>query len=143
MTDPVHDLYRRVVLDHYKKPRNKKAVVDANLRAEAFNPVCGDHVALEGRLDDGTLVDVGVRARGCAISVASGSILTEAVRGKPLEEIARFRAAAEGIVRGGEIPRGEYGDLRALEGVRSFPARTRCALLPWEALADALAEQAP
>ena len=129
MTDPVLDLYRRVVLDHYKKPRNKKTVADANIRAEAFNPVCGDHVALEGRLEDGRLVEVGVRSRGCAISVASGSILTEVLRGKPLEEIERLRKAAEGIVRGREIPPGEYGDLGALEGVRSFAARHRFAHL--------------
>ena len=137
--DPVHDLYRRVVLDHYKQPRHRKAVPGADIQAEAFNPVCGDHVVLEGRLDGGRLAEVGVRSRGCAISVASGSILAEVLTGRSLREVERFRLAAEGILGGGEVPPGEYGDLTALGGVRSFPARLQCALLAWQALRDALA----
>ncbi|MCZ6601883.1 MAG: SUF system NifU family Fe-S cluster assembly protein [Planctomycetota bacterium] len=139
MSNPIHDLYRKVVLDHYRNPRNKRSVEGADVKAEAFNAVCGDHVVLEGRIQDGRLVDIGVKARGCAISVASGSILTEILTGRPLADVERIRSAAEGIVRGGEIPPGEYGDLSALEGVRSFPVRLRCAMLAWEALAEGLA----
>ena len=106
MSNPIHDLYRKVVLDHYRNPRNKRSVEGADVKAEAFNAVCGDHVVLEGRIQHGCLADIGVKARGCAISVASGSILTEILTGRPLADVERIRSAAEGIVRGGEIPPG-------------------------------------
>lgn len=136
--DPIQQLYRQVILEHKKRPRHRRSVEGANRRAEVFNPVCGDRLILEAREEDGRLAEIGVVARGCAISVASGSILADLLTGRALPELLALREAAERIVRGGEVPPGEYGDLSGLEGVRAFPARHRCALLAWEALDEAL-----
>ena len=139
-SDPILLLYRQVILDHKRRPRNRGPVDGANRRGEASNPVCGDHLILEAREVDGRLEALGVVARGCAISVAAGSILTELLTGKARAEVDALREVAERIVRGGDVPPGEYGDLGGLEGVRAFPARHRCALLAWEALDEALDE---
>ena len=146
MRTPANDaqlaaIYQELILDHYRRPRNKGLAdaPDAHT-AERRNPLCGDEVTLELVLDDGRVRDVRFTGRGCSISQASASMLTEAVRGKTRAEaealVARFSAMVHGDAEAAADP--ALGELRALSGVSRFPARIRCATLAWSALADLL-----
>ncbi len=136
------DLYRDVVMDHYKNPRGREPLERVDLHAEGANPSCGDEVGLDLQVEEGRIQKVGVRGRGCAVSTASGSILAEMVEGLTLEEAARvarrMKDALKGEIGPGEI---DMGDLEALTGVRKFPVRIKCALLPWVTLLQALLEK--
>ncbi len=136
------DLYREVVLDHYRRPRGRAAVDRADISTEGFNPTCGDQVHVAVRLDGDRLEAVQVDSRGCSISVASGSMMAELLRGKTREEAARLTAAFKDLMHGraGESPV-DLGDLEALEGVSRFPVRIKCALLPWTTLEGALEDR--
>jgi nitrogen fixation NifU-like protein len=136
--DALEVLYREVVLDHYRTPRNRTPLEEPDAVATVDNPVCGDQVRVEVKLEGDRVSAVSARARGCSIAVAAGSVMTELVRGSSRSEVERMRATLEGLV-GGE-PAGEGVDrrLRAFAGVARFPSRRRCALLAWEALAEAL-----
>ena len=136
-------IYQELILDHYRRPRNKGPAPDApNVRtAECRNPLCGDEVTLALVLDaDGRVADARFTGRGCSISQASASMLTEAVRGKTREEaealVERFSALMRGDPDAADDP--SLGELRALSGVSRFPARVRCATLAWSALAELL-----
>ncbi len=133
------DLYRDVVMDHFKNPRGRDPLDRVDLHAEGANPSCGDEVGLDLQVEDGRVRKVGVRGRGCALSTASGSMLAEMVEGLTLEEAARVARAMMEALKGeagpGEL---DLGDLEALTGVRKFPVRIKCALLPWVTLLDAL-----
>jgi nitrogen fixation NifU-like protein len=134
---PVDELYREVVLDHHRDPRGHAPLERVDAEAAGKNPSCGDEVTLRLSLEGGRVVGVQVESHGCAISTASGSMLAEQLEGLSLEGAraltARFRAA---LLDHGEAA--ELGDLEALLGVRSFPMRVKCALLPWITLVDAL-----
>ena len=127
------DLYREIILDHYRNPRRKRAVEPADMAVEASNPLCGDEVTLTLRVKDGTVEDVGFTGRGCSISQASASMMCEEVAGRSREEAAalghRFK---EMLTANGAAE--ELGDLEALQGVRQYPVRVKCAVLPWNAL---------
>ena len=135
-------IYQELILDHYRRPRNKGLGDTADVRtAERRNPLCGDEIALALALDDdGRVRDVRFTGRGCSISQASASMLTEAVRGKTRAEaealVARFSAMVHGDEEAAADP--SLGELRALSGVSRFPARIRCATLAWSALAELL-----
>ncbi len=144
----LEELYREVILDHYRHPRNKGSLSHADLHAEGLNPSCGDEFSLDLAVADGVITDVATQGQGCSISQASGSMMADAIKGKTLDEVAdlagKFRvmmAIDEGEspvdpARPGAI----LGDLEALQGVRKFPVRIKCADLPWTTLADALSQ---
>ncbi|UCF81180.1 MAG: SUF system NifU family Fe-S cluster assembly protein [Acidobacteriota bacterium] len=133
------ELYRDIVLDHYRSPRGNKELHDCDVRNEGFNPLCGDSASLALKLQNGNVADVAVQCRGCSISVASGSMLAELLKDRSVEEVEKLMAAFKGMMHGEAIPEGlDIGDLDALEGVRKFPVRVKCALLAWITLADAL-----
>ena len=135
-------LYRDVILDHHRLPRNTKRLLNPKLSAEGYNPVCGDKALVEIDVDDnGAIRDVCIEAQGCSISVAAGSIMGEELIGKRLNEaralVEQFRSA----MRGECALKSETGDVEALEGVKNFPVRIKCALLPWATLAQAIDQQ--
>ncbi len=133
------DLYREVVLDHYRSPRGRDPLPAPDVQREGFNPICGDevHVALE--MDDCSVRNCQVRCRGCAISVASGSMLAELLPGRTCEECEVLGEAFRAMLHGEAPPPGlDMGDLEALHGVAKFPVRIKCAMLPWMTLRDAL-----
>jgi nitrogen fixation NifU-like protein len=139
----LRDLYQTVILDHYKKPRNYGPLPDANGHAEGVNPLCGDHITVHVRVSDGAeeqLDDVRFEGSGCAISKASGSLMTEIVKGKSREQIEKIFQRFHQLVTGepGALDAGELGKLEVLSGVREFPARVKCATLAWHALRAAL-----
>jgi nitrogen fixation NifU-like protein len=132
-------LYRDVVLDHYRSPRGREALPSPDVQHDGFNPICGDevHVALE--MDDGRVRSVQIKSRGCAISVASGSMLAEILPGMTREQIERLSEVFRRMIHGEDPPADlELGDLEALHGVAKFPVRVKCALLPWMTLKEAL-----
>jgi nitrogen fixation protein NifU and related proteins len=135
------DLYKEVILDHYKNPRNKRELPDATVSEHGNNPLCGDEITIHARLDDATLVEITFEGQGCSISQASASMLTETVRGQPSAEADAMARAFRGMMEGKEDPDEEtFGDLMALKGVVKYPVRIKCAVLGWDVLQDALAK---
>jgi nitrogen fixation NifU-like protein len=133
------DLYREVILDHYRHPRNRGRLDPSDIAAEGANPLCGDELALFVRLHDGRVADVRFEGRGCSISQASASMMTEAIKGRTLGEARRLVAKFKGMMHG-EEPAEDLGDLAALQGVRKFPVRIKCATLPWVAFEQGLTD---
>ena len=134
------DLYREVILDHYSRPRNKGALTPADVVREGANPLCGDEIRLSLIVRDGVVRDVRFDGKGCSISQASASMMTERIKGQPVAEARRLIAAFRALMRG-EAPGGDdLGDLEALQGVRKFPVRVKCATLGWVTLEEALDE---
>jgi len=132
-------LYRDVVLDHYRAPRGRKALADPDVENHGMNPVCGDEVRVALKLKDGQIADAAVWSRGCAISVASGSMLAELLVGKTSAQVKRLHEAFRSMMHDRPGEEGiDLGDLEALEGVKKLPVRVKCALLAWTTLADAL-----
>jgi nitrogen fixation NifU-like protein len=135
------DLYRDIILDHYRRPRGRKALECPDVENEGQNPVCGDEVKVSLKFDGDRVKDVSVQGRGCAISTAAGSMLAEILPGKTAEEVEALMAAVKRLMHdaGPEPPtEAELGDLEALSGVRHFPVRVKCALLAWVTLAEAI-----
>ena len=136
--DAIESLYREVVLDHYRHPRNRHALEDPDGSALVSNPVCGDQVRVDVRREGECVTEVSARTRGCSIAVAAGSVMTEMVVGQELPQIRELAHEIQRLVRGESA--GEELDprLRAFARVAGLPSRQRCAVLPWEALAEAL-----
>ena len=137
---PLDGLYGDLVKDHYRNPRNRGSLSDADVEAEEFNPFCGDRAILQLKLDSqGRVCGVSARAEGCSIIQAATSMLSGLLQGKSLGEVdelgARFRAAMK---KGAEADELELGDLRALQVVRRYPVRIKCALLPLTALEEGI-----
>lgn len=133
------DLYQEIILDHNKRPRNFREIPDCTCQAEGNNPLCGDEVKVFVRVDDGKLSDVAFQGQGCAISRASASMMTGKTKGRSAEEARMMSAQVRDmLVRPEAEPPRELGDVAALSGVRKFPARIKCAMLPWHALEAAL-----
>ena len=139
----LRDLYQDLILDHTRKPRNFHDLPQANRRAEGHNPLCGDRIALAFDVADGTIREAAFEGSGCAISVASASMLTEAVTGKSVDEARRLLGAFLTQTAGTAAEPGglevDLGKLKAFAGVREFPMRVKCATLAWRALEAALA----
>ncbi len=133
------DLYREVLLGHYRAPRNRGRIEGASFVASDENPLCGDEVSVFGRVEGGSIADVRFEARGCVICVASASLMTEAARGRTLGEAQGLVEAVQSMAEGKEVVE---GDLAALSGVKDYPGRTRCATLPWTTLAKGIEEYA-
>ncbi len=137
----LRDLYQQVILDHQKKPRNFRALPIANRQAEGFNPLCGDKVQLFLKMENGVIQDVGFQGTGCAISTASASMMTEAIKGKtPAEAEAIFKRFQDLVTSEPHTPTSapELGKLEVFTGVREFPVRVKCATLAWHTLLAAL-----
>lgn len=135
----LNDLYRDVILDHNRQPRNFGALEPADASVEGFNPMCGDHLTLRLRLNQDTISDIRFEGQGCAISTASASLMTEAVKGKSRGEALKlFERVHQLLTDDGAPPAEELGKLAALSGVREYPARVKCASLCWHTLASAL-----
>lgn len=146
----LEDLYREVIIDHYRNPRNRDVLSDPTTTADGVNPLCGDEVTVELGLDDsGKLAEISVRGQGCSISQSSASMMSHIVKGKSQEEVAdlmaKFKAMMDIEGDGTEVidqdnPGSVLGDIEALYGVRKFPVRIKCANLAWTTLAEALAQ---
>ncbi|HEX3396976.1 MAG TPA: SUF system NifU family Fe-S cluster assembly protein [Steroidobacteraceae bacterium] len=135
----LNDLYRDVILDHNRRPRNFGNLDSADASVEGFNPLCGDHLTLRLKLNDDTISDIRFEGQGCAISTASASLMTEAVKGKSREQALKlFERVHQLLTDDGAPPAEELGKLAALSGVREYPARVKCASLCWHTLASAL-----
>ena len=136
------ELYRELILDHYRRPRNTDPLPNAQLKAEGFNPFCGDQVNLQILVNSsGTIEAVGQQGKGCSISQASASMLTEILKGKSVEEAQATSDTFRRLMRGEEVDESELealGDIEALLGVRKFPIRIKCALLPWTTMEEAI-----
>jgi nitrogen fixation NifU-like protein len=134
----LNDLYRDVILDHNRRPRNFGGLESADASVEGYNPMCGDHLTLRLKLDDGTISDIRFEGQGCAISTASASLMTEAVKGKSRNEALQLFDRVHNLLTNDAAPSDELGKLAALSGVREYPARVKCASLCWHTLASAL-----
>ena len=134
------ELYKEVILDHYKNPRNKREMPDAELSCSKNNPLCGDEITVFVHEDDGKVLDVSFLGQGCSISQSSASMMTEAAAGKTRAEVEERIVAFRGMMAG-EIGADEdaFGELVALKGVVKYPVRVKCAVLAWDVLQEALA----
>ncbi len=139
----LRELYQELILDHGKNPRNFRAQDDAQVRrAEGHNPVCGDRLTVFVHIDGDTVRDVSFEGAGCAISTASASMMTQALKGKPVADARRLFASFHGLVTGElDAPPTELGKLAVFAGVRDFPVRVKCATLAWHTMQDALEER--
>lgn len=140
MSDLV-DLYQELVLDHNNRPRNKRTIEDASNQADGYNPLCGDHVSVFLKVEDGVIEDASFQGVGCAISQSSASMMTQNVKGKTVEEAgALFKVFHNMVTRepGEEFEPGSLGELEALAGVCAFPNRIKCASLAWHTMAASL-----
>jgi nitrogen fixation protein NifU and related proteins len=158
----LEELYREIILDHYRSPRNRGELDSPPAhRVEGFNPLCGDEVVVSMVVSDGTLADLKIGGSGCSISQSSASLMSAAVKGKPVDEVRRLISTFKGMMsiheahldpdsNGGgadvveaepeEIDLDKLGELAALQGVVKFPVRIKCATLSWNALAQGLDE---
>ncbi len=143
MSSDLEELYREVILDHARKPRNFGELPDAAVRVHGDNPACGDEIHLAVKFgDDGSLEDVRFTGRGCAISQASASLMTMKMKGKTRDETTSLLREFHKLVTDGTSDTGKsLGDLRAMAGVRKFPPRVKCAMLAWRALEQALQQK--
>ena len=143
----LQDLYQSIILDHNRRPKNYGALDGATSRAEGRNPLCGDEVAVELRVEHDAIADVRFTASGCAVSRAAASIMTQAVKGKSVEEADRLFVQFHELVTGTLKPSPEearrMGEMAAFSGVSRFPVRVKCASMPWHTLQAALREDVP
>jgi nitrogen fixation NifU-like protein len=153
----LEELYREIILDHYRSPRNRGELESPPAhRVEGFNPLCGDEVVVSMVVEDGKLADLKIAGSGCSISQSSASLMSAAVKGKPVGEVRRLIATFKGMMsiheaslehdlaegEPEEIDLDKLGELAALQGVVKFPVRIKCATLSWNALAQGLDEMA-
>ena len=137
----VDDLYREIILDHYRRPRNQDQLAESDLEAEGINPFCGDEVVIQVKLADDFISAISFKGIGCSISQASASILTEAIKGKTLSEAEDLYFLFRDMMYGknlSEVEIDQMGEVEALAGVKKFPIRVKCALLAWASLEDAI-----
>lgn len=130
----LESLYQEVIMEHYRRPRNKGELEGATVSVDLHNPLCGDEITLQLRVEDQRVVDARFTGRGCSISQASASMMTQAVKGKSVEEVEALIGRIQRMMKGDPQAAQGLGDLEALQGVAKFPVRIKCALLPWEAL---------
>jgi nitrogen fixation NifU-like protein len=139
MSADLNDLYQEVILDHNRRPRNFKEMPEASHSAEGYNPLCGDRLTLYLHLDGGVISDVSLQGSGCAISKASASLMTDALKGRSVAEArALFERFHRMVTTPPDRPVEDLGKLSALAGVREFPVRVKCASLAWHTLKAAI-----
>ncbi len=135
----LEELYQEIILDHYRRPRNKGKAVPTDVAYKEYNPLCGDEIEITAHLADGKIAEIKFDGHGCSISQASASIMTQQLQGKTVAEARALIERLQLMMRG-EIPFGgrEMGDLKALEGVLKFPVRVKCCTLAWHAAYEGL-----
>jgi nitrogen fixation NifU-like protein len=147
----LEDLYREIILDHYRSPRNRGELpTPPAVMAEGHNPLCGDEITVYLDVHDGVVADVKVSGQGCSISQSSASMMSQAVKGKPVAEVRALVRRFKGMMSieddtagdGADAPEIALGDLEALQGVVKFPVRIKCATLAWNTLLQALDQPA-
>lgn len=142
-TEPaLGEIYKEIILDHYRNPRNHRRLEHPDVSAEGLNPLCGDEIRVELRFEDGRIAEAAAIGRGCSISQSSGSMLTEAVEGLTPDEAERLADAFRSMMRGDPVEGVDLGDLESLSGVAKLAVRVKCATLAWNVLRDALRGQA-
>jgi nitrogen fixation protein NifU and related proteins len=135
------DIYKEVILDHYKNPRNKHELPGAGLTHSKNNPLCGDEITVFAEAEDGKLREVSFVGQGCSISQSSASMMTETVAGKTIGEVEELTANVRGMLSGDVEPDEDaFGELVALKGVVKYPIRVKCAVLAWDVLQEALSQ---
>ena len=134
------DLYKEVILDHYQNPRNNRPLGDPSVTTEGYNPVCGDQVQLQLEVQDGVIAQISLSGTGCAISQAAASMMTEAVKGRKIDDADTLARIFRDFMTSNDAQPDELGDLEVLEGVRKFPVRVKCATLSWNTLQEAIKE---
>lgn len=128
-------LYRSVIMDHYKKPRNKGSLEDGSVTIDMNNPTCGDRIHLTLQVINGIVENAKFDGEGCSISMASASMMTQAVKGQPVEEALNLSTIFSDMMLGKELDDSiDLGDIESLSGVSKFPARIKCATLAWKAM---------
>jgi nitrogen fixation protein NifU and related proteins len=136
------NLYRRVIMDHYKNPRNRGILEDGSHTINMNNPTCGDRIQLTFKVEDGVVIDARFEGEGCSISMSSASMMTQAIKGKKVEEAIKLSKIFSDIMQGKEYDDDiDLGDIEALQGVAKFPARIKCATLAWKAMEKGLGEE--
>jgi nitrogen fixation NifU-like protein len=147
VSSELRELYQEVILDHSKRPRNFRELPEANRKADGFNPLCGDKATVFVRLEGDVVQDVSFVGKGCSISTASASMMTESLKGKTRAEVQRLFERFHALVtaapdKAHDNAAPELGKLAAFSGVCEFPVRVKCASLPWHTLQAALQGQA-
>lgn len=135
-------LYRQVIMDHYKNPRNKGVIEDGSLTINMNNPTCGDRIQLTMNVEDGLVTDAKFEGEGCSISMSSASMMTQAIKGKKIDDAIKLSSIFSNMMQGKEYDDDiDLGDIEALQGVSKFPARIKCATLAWKAMEKGLKEE--
>jgi nitrogen fixation NifU-like protein len=136
----LNSLYQQLILDHYRKPRNKGELPEKTVEIHMANPVCGDEIRLQLQIEGDTIVEARHVGQGCSISQAAISMMTNLIKGKPIEHAETVAAKFTALMHGDEEPARDkaLGDLRALQGVSKFPVRIKCALIGFDALQEAI-----
>ncbi|HEU0231531.1 MAG TPA: SUF system NifU family Fe-S cluster assembly protein [Burkholderiaceae bacterium] len=135
----LRELYQELIFDHNRNPRNFHELADANRSAEGYNPLCGDQLTVYLKVEDGVVSDASFVGHGCAISTASASLMTEAVKGKPVDDVEALFRDIHAMLTDAHPEGRDFGKLEVLSGVREFPARVKCATLAWHTLHNAIA----
>jgi nitrogen fixation NifU-like protein len=138
----LRDLYQEVILDHNKRPRNFRALEPCTHHADGYNPLCGDRVTVYVNVEEGIIKDVSFQGSGCAISTASASLMTDALKGKAIADVEDLFESFHDVVTGESEPSAKMGKLAVLAGVQEYPSRVKCATLAWHALKAALDRRA-
>ncbi|SHG41858.1 Fe-S cluster assembly sulfur transfer protein SufU [Ornithinibacillus halophilus] len=134
-------LYRQVIMDHYKNPRNRGTVDGDSLTVDMNNPTCGDRIQLQLQIEDGKVVEAKFEGEGCSISMSSASMMTQAIKGKTIDEALTMSKTFSEMMLGEDIDMDEdLGDILSLQGVSKFPARIKCATLAWKAMEKGVKE---
>ncbi|WP_019156191.1 Fe-S cluster assembly sulfur transfer protein SufU [Robertmurraya massiliosenegalensis] len=141
MSSNLDQLYRQVIMDHYKNPRNKGVLEDDSLTINMNNPTCGDRIQLTLKVNDGIVNDAKFEGEGCSISMSSASMMTQAIKGKKIEDALKLSKIFSDMMLGKDYDDDiDLGDIEALQGVAKFPARIKCATLAWKAMEKGLKE---
>ncbi|WP_407272557.1 Fe-S cluster assembly sulfur transfer protein SufU [Radiobacillus sp. PE A8.2] len=141
--DNLDTLYRQVIMDHYKKPRNRGKLDDESMTIDMNNPTCGDRIQLHLQVDDGIVTDAKFEGEGCSISISSASMMTQAIKGQTVDDALNMSKVFSSMMLGEDIDESdlELGDIEALQGVSKFPARIKCATLAWKAMEKGVSDQ--
>lgn len=135
-------LYRQVIMDHYKNPRNRGVLEEDSLTINMNNPTCGDRIQLTLKVEEGKVTDAKFEGEGCSISMSSASMMTQAIKGKSIEDAIKLSKIFSEMMLGKEYDDDiDLGDIEALQGVAKFPARIKCATLAWKAMEKGLNEE--